>query len=93
MGLGETEDQHQDERENIHWTKIKEVATPSEYRRACGSNQWIKEMEALTEDAGKRQGSNAPKIRNAGLRVDTFITIKEGDPSSGEPRGSPPVAI
>ena len=51
---------------NIHWTRIKEAATPGEYRVACSNHQWIKEMQALTEDAGKRQGSNASKIRNAG---------------------------
>ena len=30
---------------------------------------------------GKRQGSNASKIRNAGPRMDTFLTISEGDRS------------
>ena len=60
---------------NIHWTRIKEAAMSGEYRRGCSSHQWIKEMQALTEDAGKRQGSNGSKIRNAGPRMDTFLTI------------------
>ena len=38
-------------------------------------------MQASTENAGKRQGSNASKIRNAGPRMYTFLTINEGDPS------------
>ena len=38
-------------------------------------------MQALTEDAGRRQGSNASKISNVGPRMGTFLTINEGDPS------------
>ena len=66
---------------NIHWSKINEVATPGKYRRACSSQQWIKEMQTSTENAGKKQGSNVSKIRNAGPRMDTFLTINEEDPS------------
>ena len=63
-------------------------ATPGEYRSACSSHQWIKEMQALTENAGMRQGSNASKIRNLGPRVDTFLTINEGGSSHrGTKRG------
>ena len=67
--------------ENIHWTRIKKVATPGEYRRACSGHRWIMEMRASTENAGKRRGSNASKIRSAGPRIDTFLAIREGDRS------------
>ena len=36
-------------------------------------------MQASTEDAGKRQGSNTSETRNVGPRMDTFLTINEGD--------------
>ena len=51
---------------NIHWSRIKETATPGEYRRAYSRYQWIGEKQALTGDARERQGSNGPKIRNVG---------------------------
>ena len=38
-------------------------------------------MQASTEHAGKRKGSDASKIRNVGPRTDTFLTIMEGDQS------------
>ena len=66
---------------NIHWSRIKETATPGEYRGAYSRYQWIGEKQALTGDARERQGSNASKIRNVGPRMDTFLTINEGDPS------------
>ena len=66
---------------NIHLTRIKEAATPGGYRKACSSHQWLKEMQALTEDAGKSQGSNGSKIRNAGPRMDSILTINEGERS------------
>ena len=44
---------------NLHWQKIKEVATPGEYRRAWSNQQWREEMQASTKEAGRRQGTNA----------------------------------
>lgn len=36
-------------------------------------------MQTSTEIEWRRQGWNASKISNAGPRMDTFLTIKEGD--------------
>ena len=65
----------------IHWSRINETASPDEYRRVYSRYQWIVEMRASTENARKSQRSNTSKIRNAGPRMDVFLTINEGDPS------------
>lgn len=50
----ETEGPGQDEREDIHWSKIKDAATLGEYRGAWSDRQWREEMQASTEIARQR---------------------------------------
>ena len=66
---------------SIHWSRVKEAAVAGEYRSAYSRHQWIGEMQANRGDARERQGSNASKICNVGPRMDTFLTINEGDSS------------
>lgn len=57
--VDEMEDLLKMSEKNIHWSRIKEVATPGQYRRPWSNRQWREEMLACTEIAVERQGSNA----------------------------------
>lgn len=43
-------------------------------------------MQASAGITGRRQESNASRIRNVGPRMNTFLTMKEGDRYSRVPK-------